>query len=96
MNLAKFDELDVLIKGILFAETHNPTECYYFENASKIEWAHVWFAILILFHFAFFLLNRSATCVRCDKQISIRLRLFWRCPVKGTFNKIASMEMNNI
>ena len=36
MNLAKFDELDVLIKGILFAETHNPTECYYFENASKI------------------------------------------------------------
>lgn len=37
MNLAKFDELDVLIKGILFAETHNPTECYYFENASKIE-----------------------------------------------------------
>lgn len=37
MNLAKFDELDVLIKGILFAETHNPTECYYFENASQIE-----------------------------------------------------------
>lgn len=37
MNLAKFDELDVLIKGILFAETHNPTECYYFENASNIE-----------------------------------------------------------
>lgn len=36
MNLAKFDELDVLIKGILFAETHSPTECYYFENASKI------------------------------------------------------------
>jgi len=36
MNLAKFDELDVLIKGILFAEMHNPTECYYFENASKI------------------------------------------------------------
>lgn len=43
MNLAKFDELDVLIKGILFAETHNPTECYYFENASKIEWVcDVW------------------------------------------------------
>lgn len=37
MNLAKFDELDVLIKGILFAETHNITECYYFENASIIE-----------------------------------------------------------
>lgn len=40
MNLAKFDELDVLIKGILFAETHSPTECYYFENASRIEWVY--------------------------------------------------------
>ncbi|XP_037032518.1 pantothenate kinase 3 isoform X1 [Bradysia coprophila] len=36
MRLAKFDELDALIKGILFAETHNPTECYYFENASSV------------------------------------------------------------
>ena len=36
MRLAKFDELDALIKGILFAETHNRSECYYWENASKI------------------------------------------------------------
>lgn len=36
MKLAKFDELDALIQGILFAETHNPTECYYFENASDL------------------------------------------------------------
>ncbi|CAD7080962.1 unnamed protein product [Hermetia illucens] len=36
MKLAKFDELDTLIKGILFAEIQNPTECYYFENASDI------------------------------------------------------------
>lgn len=36
MRLAKFDELDALVKGILFAETHNPTECYYWENASQI------------------------------------------------------------
>lgn len=36
MNLAKFDELDALIKGILFTETHNPCECYYWENASDI------------------------------------------------------------
>lgn len=36
MRLAKFDELDALIKGILFAETHNPSECYYWKNASKI------------------------------------------------------------
>ncbi|XP_055632008.1 pantothenate kinase 3 isoform X1 [Toxorhynchites rutilus septentrionalis] len=36
MKLAKFDELDALIKGILFTETHNPCECYYWENASDI------------------------------------------------------------
>lgn len=36
MKLAKFDELDALIKGILFTETHNPTECYYWEDASNI------------------------------------------------------------
>lgn len=48
MNLAKFDELDVLIKGILFAETHNPTECYYFENASKIEYV-LFFPLCYLF-----------------------------------------------
>lgn len=36
MKLAKFDELDALIKGILFTETHNSCECYYWENASDI------------------------------------------------------------
>uniref|UniRef100_U5EQZ6 pantothenate kinase n=1 Tax=Corethrella appendiculata TaxID=1370023 RepID=U5EQZ6_9DIPT len=36
MKLAKFDELDALIKGILFTETHNRSECYYWENASDI------------------------------------------------------------
>ncbi|XP_017081054.1 pantothenate kinase 3 isoform X1 [Drosophila eugracilis] len=36
MKLAKFDELDTLIKGILFADLHNRTECYYYENARDI------------------------------------------------------------
>ncbi|XP_034111485.1 pantothenate kinase 3 isoform X2 [Drosophila albomicans] len=36
MKLAKFDELDTLIKGILFADMHNSTECYYYENAREI------------------------------------------------------------
>ncbi|XP_049539312.1 pantothenate kinase 3 isoform X2 [Anopheles darlingi] len=36
MKLAKFDELDALIKGILFTETHNKCECYYWENANEI------------------------------------------------------------
>ncbi|KAH8419514.1 hypothetical protein KR222_001819 [Zaprionus bogoriensis] len=36
MKLAKFDELDTLIKGILFADMHNCTECYYYENARDI------------------------------------------------------------
>jgi type II pantothenate kinase len=36
MKLEKFDELDALIKGILFTETHNQYECYYYENASDI------------------------------------------------------------
>ncbi|ALC43822.1 fbl, partial [Drosophila busckii] len=36
MKLAKFDELDTLIKGILFADMHNRTECYYYENAREI------------------------------------------------------------
>ncbi|XP_053678656.1 pantothenate kinase 3 [Anopheles nili] len=35
MKLAKFDELDALIRGILFTETHNPQECYYWENANE-------------------------------------------------------------
>ncbi|XP_059607871.1 pantothenate kinase 3 isoform X2 [Phlebotomus argentipes] len=36
MKLAKFDELDALIKGILFTDLHNLNECYYWENASDI------------------------------------------------------------
>ncbi|XP_052903565.1 pantothenate kinase 3 isoform X2 [Anopheles moucheti] len=36
MKLAKFDELDALIKGILFTETHNKCECYFWENANEI------------------------------------------------------------
>lgn len=35
-KLEKFDELDALIKGILYTETQNPTECYFYENASDI------------------------------------------------------------
>lgn len=38
IRLKKFDELDALIKGILYADTHNQTECYYYENASDIKW----------------------------------------------------------
>lgn len=41
MQLQKFDELDALIKGILYAETHNRTECYYYENASDIRWDYL-------------------------------------------------------
>lgn len=37
MKLAKFDELDTLIKGILFADMQNSTECYYYENAREIK-----------------------------------------------------------
>lgn len=36
MKLAKFDELDTLIKGVLFSELRNTTECYYFNNARDI------------------------------------------------------------
>lgn len=32
MNLAKFDELDSLIRGMLYIETTNPHECYYWSN----------------------------------------------------------------
>lgn len=32
MSLAKFDELNALIRGMLYIETINPHECYY--------WAH--------------------------------------------------------
>lgn len=37
MKLAKFDELDTLIKGILFAEIQNTHECYFWDNASDIK-----------------------------------------------------------
>lgn len=36
MKLAKFDELDTLIKGVLFSELRNTAECYYFHNARNI------------------------------------------------------------
>lgn len=32
MNLAKFDELDSLIRGMLYIETTNPHECYYWSD----------------------------------------------------------------
>ncbi|KAK9508711.1 hypothetical protein O3M35_006203 [Rhynocoris fuscipes] len=32
MRLAKFDELDSLIRGMLFVEMNNPHECYYWSN----------------------------------------------------------------
>lgn len=32
MNLAKFDELDSLLRGMLYIETTNPHECYYWSN----------------------------------------------------------------
>ncbi|XP_034179751.1 pantothenate kinase 3 fbl isoform X1 [Osmia lignaria lignaria] len=32
MNLAKFDELDSLIRGMLYIETTNPHECYYWSH----------------------------------------------------------------
>lgn len=37
MELAKFDELDSLIKGILYIEQANPNECYYWSNPAQPE-----------------------------------------------------------
>lgn len=37
MELAKFDELDSLIKGILFVEQTNPNECYYWSHPAVSE-----------------------------------------------------------
>ncbi|KAL0269572.1 UNVERIFIED_CONTAM: hypothetical protein PYX00_007262 [Menopon gallinae] len=37
MELAKFDELDSLIKGILYVEQTNPNECYYWVFPSQPE-----------------------------------------------------------
>lgn len=38
MKLVKFDELDALVKGILFARMHNLCECYYWENSNDISY----------------------------------------------------------
>lgn len=35
MKLAKYDEFDSLIKGMLFVEAHNRTECYYWSNPTE-------------------------------------------------------------
>lgn len=37
MRLAKFDELDSLIRGMLYVETNNPCECYYWINPTEDE-----------------------------------------------------------
>lgn len=37
MRLAKFDELDSLIHGMLYVETNNPRECYYWINPTEDE-----------------------------------------------------------
>lgn len=35
MSLAKFDELDSLIRGMLYIETKNPHECYYWSHPTE-------------------------------------------------------------
>ena len=35
MKLMKFDELDSLIRGMLYIETNNPKECYYFSDPTS-------------------------------------------------------------
>lgn len=37
MRLAKFDELDSLIRGMLFVEMNNPRECYYWSNPTEYD-----------------------------------------------------------
>lgn len=32
MRLAKYDELESLLKGLLYIDKNNPTECYYWSN----------------------------------------------------------------
>lgn len=32
MKLAKFDEFESLLKGLLYIDANNPTECYYWSN----------------------------------------------------------------
>ena len=35
MRLAKHDELDALIRGMLYIETNNPNECYYWADPTE-------------------------------------------------------------
>lgn len=37
MKLAKFDEFDALIEGILFTDTNNRSECFYYEEQKRAE-----------------------------------------------------------
>lgn len=37
MRLTKFDELDSLIRGMMYVETNNPCECYYWINPTDDE-----------------------------------------------------------
>lgn len=48
MKLAKFDELDALIKGLLFTEYNNLNECYYWENPADIMWVALYSMYLFL------------------------------------------------
>lgn len=40
MRLEKYDELDSLIRGVLFVEANNPRECYYWANPTDDEKCH--------------------------------------------------------
>ncbi|XP_011311338.1 pantothenate kinase 3 isoform X1 [Fopius arisanus] len=40
MSLAKFDELDSLIRGMLYIEMTNPRECYYWSHPTEDELCH--------------------------------------------------------
>lgn len=35
LKLSKVDELDALIRGMLFIEATNPRECYYWANSTE-------------------------------------------------------------
>jgi len=37
MKLEKYDELDSLIRGVLFVESHYPRECYYWADPTDDE-----------------------------------------------------------
>lgn len=40
MKLMKFDELDSLIRGMMYVETNNPSECYYFSDPTSDDHCH--------------------------------------------------------